>query len=74
MVQHFGKIQLRVDCGEDQHLLDVLDEWMYILENEEFNKSVLSLDYKTTEQLQDVSTLPARLLIRSTYLSRTSRY
>ncbi|CAI5724085.1 unnamed protein product [Hyaloperonospora brassicae] len=53
MVQHFGKIQLRVDCGEDQHLLDVLDEWMYILENEEFNKSMLSLDYKSTEELQD---------------------
>ncbi|CAH0489610.1 unnamed protein product [Peronospora farinosa] len=52
-VQHFGKIQLSGDYGNDQYLLNVLDEWMYILESEEFNKSVLSLDLKTTEDLQD---------------------
>ncbi|RMX65192.1 hypothetical protein KXD40_001139 [Peronospora effusa] len=57
-VQHFGKIQLSGDYGNDQYLLNVLDEWMYILESEEFNKSVLSLDLKTTEDLQDVSALP----------------
>lgn len=56
MVQHFGKIQLTGDYGEDQYFLKVLDEWMYILENEEFNKTVLSLDLKATEDLQNVST------------------
>ena len=59
MVQHFGTIQLRVDCVEDRYLLDVLDEWMYVLENEAFNKSMLLLDFKITEEIQDVSALPA---------------
>ncbi|CAI5731720.1 unnamed protein product [Peronospora destructor] len=52
-VQHFGNIQLSGDYGNDQYLLNVLDEWMYILESEEFNKSVLLLDLKTTENLHD---------------------
>ncbi|CAH0479727.1 unnamed protein product [Peronospora belbahrii] len=50
-VQHFGKIQLSGEYENDQYLLDVLDEWMYILESEEFNKSVLLLDFKTTKDL-----------------------
>ncbi|KAG6955672.1 hypothetical protein JG687_00011057 [Phytophthora cactorum] len=53
MVTHFGKIQLTGDNGEDKYFLDVMEEWMYILENEAFNKSVLSLDLRTTEDLQD---------------------
>ena len=68
-VQHFGKIQLSGDYGNDQYLLDVLDEWMYILESEEFNKSVLSLDLKSTKDLQDVSALLDISLTASWYLS-----
>ncbi|KAL4137423.1 hypothetical protein PRIC2_000943 [Phytophthora ramorum] len=53
MVKHFGNIQLTGDNGEDQYFLDVLEEWMYILENQAFNKSVLSLDLRSTEDLQN---------------------
>ncbi|POM67982.1 ATP-dependent helicase, partial [Phytophthora palmivora] len=53
MVTHFGKIQLTGDYGEDRYFLDVMEEWMYILENEAFNQSMLSLDLRTTEDLQD---------------------
>ncbi|KAI9922847.1 hypothetical protein PsorP6_002376 [Peronosclerospora sorghi] len=53
MVQHFGKIQLTVDDGKRHYMLDVLDEWMCILENQEFNKSLLLLDINTTKHLQD---------------------
>ncbi|KAG7383577.1 hypothetical protein PHYPSEUDO_003556 [Phytophthora pseudosyringae] len=53
MVTHFGKIQLTGDNGEDQYFLAVMEEWMYILENEAYNKSVLSLDLRTTEDLQN---------------------
>uniref|UniRef100_A0AAV1U4Z0 Helicase Sen1 N-terminal domain-containing protein n=1 Tax=Peronospora matthiolae TaxID=2874970 RepID=A0AAV1U4Z0_9STRA len=53
MVQHFGSIQLRGDRVEDRYLLEVLDEWMYVLENEAFNKSMLLLDFKTKEEIQD---------------------
>ncbi|KAI9914328.1 hypothetical protein PsorP6_007350 [Peronosclerospora sorghi] len=55
MVQHFGKIQLTVDDGKMHYMLDVLDEWICILDNEEFNKSLLLLDINTTKHLQDVS-------------------
>ncbi|KAF4046536.1 ATPase family associated domain-containing protein 12 [Phytophthora infestans] len=53
MVKHFGKIQLTGDNGADKHFLDVMEEWMYVLENEAFNKPVLSLELRTTEDLQD---------------------
>ncbi|KAG6622595.1 putative ATP-dependent helicase [Phytophthora cinnamomi] len=53
LVQHFGKIQLTGDIGEDQYFLDVMEEWVYILESESFNKSVLSLELKSTEDLQN---------------------
>ncbi|ETO78906.1 hypothetical protein F444_06262 [Phytophthora nicotianae P1976] len=53
MVTHFGKIQLTGDNGGDKYFLDVMEEWMYVLENEAFNKHVLSLDLRTTEDLQD---------------------
>ncbi|KAI9910416.1 hypothetical protein PsorP6_010855 [Peronosclerospora sorghi] len=49
------KIQLTVDDGKRHYMLDVLDEWMCILENEEFNKSLLLLDINTTKHLQDIS-------------------
>lgn len=55
MVQHFGKIQLTGDNGEDQYFRDVMEEWVYILESEAFNKSVLSLELKSTEDLHNVS-------------------
>ncbi|KAI9922673.1 hypothetical protein PsorP6_001839 [Peronosclerospora sorghi] len=55
MVQHFGKIQLTVDDGKRHYMLDVLDEWMCILENKEFDKSLLLLDINTTKHLQAVS-------------------
>ncbi|KAE9221097.1 hypothetical protein PF002_g15689 [Phytophthora fragariae] len=53
MVQHFGKIQLTGDNGEDQYFREVMEEWVYILEGEAFNKSVLSLELKSTEDLQN---------------------
>ncbi|KAL3671995.1 hypothetical protein V7S43_002661 [Phytophthora oleae] len=53
MVTHFGNIQLTGDDGENRYFLDVMEEWMYILENETFNKSILSLDLRTTEDLQN---------------------
>ncbi|KAG7398743.1 hypothetical protein PHYBOEH_010585 [Phytophthora boehmeriae] len=53
MVQHFGNIQLTGNHGEDHYLLDVLEEWMYILENEAFNKSVLTLDLNSTSDLDN---------------------
>ncbi|KAI9912709.1 hypothetical protein PsorP6_005602 [Peronosclerospora sorghi] len=60
MVQHFGKIQLTVDDGKSHYMLDVLDEWMCILENEEFNISLLLLDINTTKHLQDTRTIVHR--------------
>ncbi|KAI9908154.1 hypothetical protein PsorP6_004483 [Peronosclerospora sorghi] len=60
MVQHFGKIQLTVDDGKRHYMLDVLDEWMCIIENEEFNKSLLLLDINTTKHLQDTRTIVHR--------------
>lgn len=52
-VTHFGQIKLTGDHGEDKYFLDVMEEWMYILENEAFNKPVLSLDLRTTDNLQN---------------------
>ncbi|TDH65682.1 hypothetical protein CCR75_000687 [Bremia lactucae] len=53
MISHFGKIQLTGDIGDDKNFLDVMEEWMYILENEAFNKPVLQLDLRTTDNLQN---------------------
>ncbi|OWZ23023.1 hypothetical protein PHMEG_0002170 [Phytophthora megakarya] len=53
MVAYFGKIQLSGDYGEDKYFLDVMEEWMYVLENDAFNKPLLSLDLRSTEDLQD---------------------
>jgi hypothetical protein len=55
MVTHFGKIELTGEMGEDQYFLDVLEEWVYILENQTFNKPVLSLELRSTEDLKNVS-------------------
>ncbi|GMF56671.1 unnamed protein product [Phytophthora fragariaefolia] len=54
MVQHFGNIELAGESGDTQYFLDVMEEWGYILEIEAFNKSVLSLELKSTEDLPNV--------------------
>ncbi|KAK1931029.1 Helicase sen1 [Phytophthora citrophthora] len=64
MVTHFGNIQLTGDEGENRDFFDVMEEWTCILENETFNKSVLSLDLRSTEDLEnqmDVHSLEALL-------------
>lgn len=53
MVTHFGNIQLTGDEGENREFFDVMEEWTCILENETFNKSVLSLDLRSTEDLEN---------------------
>ena len=50
-VVHKGGQMDVTEHGGERAFLQVLDEWMYILENAAFNTPVLALDLHSTEEL-----------------------
>ncbi len=46
-----GKLELSSDDNSNRQFVQVLDEWMYILESSKFNESLLTLDIPSTQDL-----------------------